>query len=159
MNKVAKILGIVTLSSVAGMGIASGYGYHHSEGAERADRPACEFQQHKMHASGHYGENGGHFKGHHKMGFKADSKNMTSEKRVALMQLKVENRLERMTQKYDLSADQQAKIRQILQERQQKVAQLKQQSREQIDQVLTQEQLQKRQQRREQTRTQSVEPA
>ena len=69
-----------------------------------------------------------------------DYQNISPEKREALMQLKVENKIEFMTKKLTLSSEQQNKLRDILRDKQQKKMLLKQESKEKIKQILTDEQ-------------------
>lgn len=140
MNKLTKVVGIVALASVTGLAMAGGYGCamkgeHFAQKSEH-----CQMMKGERHGHGaHYGYQ--HHKGH--------CKNMSDQKREALMQLKVENKLERMTRHLNLNAEQQKEIRTILQNTQQKKFELKQQSREQIDKVLTEEQKQQREEFRQ----------
>ncbi|WP_321276971.1 hypothetical protein [Thiomicrorhabdus indica] len=139
MNKFTKVVGIIALASVTGLAVAGGYGCgmkgeQFSQKAEYCQMMKGERQgfHHKMHHGKSCDAKFGH------------QKNMTAEKREALMQLKVENKLERMTRHLDLTAEQQSEIRSIMQATQQKKFELKQQVREQIDKVLTDEQKQQR---------------
>ena len=81
-------------------------------------------------------------KGHH-CSKKGDKANVSPEKRQAMIQLKIENKLERLTAKLDLTPKQQVKIREILKDKQLKKQQMRDETRMQIDQVLTAEQRQK----------------
>ncbi len=159
MSKLTKVAGIVALASVTGLAMAGGYGCgmkseHFAQKSEHCQMMKGERQgAHKgyQHQKMHHGKSceaklGHHKFGHHKVG---NYENMSEQKREALMQLKVENKLERMTQHLNLSAEQQKEIRSILQNTQQKKFELKQQSREQIDKVLTQEQKQQREEFRQ----------
>ena len=83
-----------------------------------------------------------HRKGHH-CSKNGDKANVSPEKRQAMMQLKIENKLERLTAKLDLTPKQQVKIREILKDKQLKKQQMREETRMQIDQVLTAEQRQK----------------
>ncbi len=148
MNKIAKIIGFVALTSVSGLAFA-GEGCHSKRGmhaqGEQNKAHHCMTSSHGYTKQGH--ENRGHkmcASGHQK-GMQGNRVAMSPEKRQAFMQLKVENRIERMTQRLDLTADQQSQVRGILKERQQKMQQIGKASRAQIEKVLTDEQRQKMQ--------------
>lgn len=133
MNRVTKIAGILALASITGVSIAGSHACglqdkHHSFKSEHCQMKNGDYKSHKM----HHGKSCAGKLGSHK--------NMTPEKRAALMQLKVENKLERMTHHLNLTPEQQTEIRNIMQDTQKKKLALKKQKREQINKVLTEEQ-------------------
>ena len=133
MNKVTKIAGIMALASITSVAIAGGYScgskaQQHQHKSHHCHMMKGDYKGEKMH---HGKSCAGKFGSH---------KNMTPEKRAALMQLKVENKLEHMTRHLNLTAEQQTEIRSIMQDIQQKKLALKKQKREQINKVLTEEQ-------------------
>lgn len=155
MKKLATVLGIAVLTTATGLAIAGGQFCQDRGGERAADAPYSQQYSHQFKHERHHGFKG-QFGGHHKVcDFKKGSQeraNMSPEKRQAISQLKIENRLERMTQKYHLSTDQQSQLRSILQEKQQKMQELKAQYRDKVDSVLTNEQKQQREQSRQQHR-------
>jgi len=132
MNKITKMMGMVVLTGAltgaSAIALADS-GYEHKPGMSK-------------HGEHSFWDKKSHHKGHHcsKKGHKAD---VSPEKRQAMMQLKIENKLERLTAKLDLTPKQQVKIREILKEKQLKKQQMRKETRMQIDQVLTVEQRQK----------------
>ncbi|CAN8140627.1 conserved exported hypothetical protein [uncultured Thiomicrorhabdus sp.] len=147
MKKIATLIGIAVLTSATTLAIAGGdfcqkkfdgQGPQHSQMQNKSHH--CEMSQKY---SGMHAER--HFKGHGKMcGYQGKhammDKNSSTEKRQALMQLKVENKIERMTKRLDLTAEQQKQVREILQDNQQQMLKLRQQQRDAIHKILTEEQ-------------------
>lgn len=148
MKKVATLMGIAVLASATTFAVAGGD--FCAKKFESTAAPCGYSEQHRFADKGQF-EPGAHFTPRdgkscdraerHAAKFDRD---MTPEKRQALMQLKVENRIEKMTQHLSLTPKQQQQVRQIMQDNQQKMLQLRQQKRQAIDKVLTEEQLQKR---------------
>lgn len=144
MKKATTLIGAIALASMTSLAFAGGQGCDRNfEGAMQSK--THHFEKSMQHRHGkicdHKGQQGKYF------GMRG--KNITPEKRQALMQLKVENRLERMTRKLDLTKEQQAEIRSIMQDRQQQMHQLRQQSRDEINKVLTKDQREKKEQFRD----------
>ncbi|QKI89857.1 hypothetical protein [Thiomicrorhabdus xiamenensis] len=140
MKKVASIIGIVALSGITTLAFAGNGDFCQNKGMYKGEGSYGHSQcmKHKHNRlqdaarKGCYG--GGMQKGHFQ------NKAMSAEKREALMQLKVENRIERMTQKLDLSKQQQDAIRKVLMQKQQNMQQMRQQTRQQVHKLLTDEQ-------------------
>ncbi|MBN2647645.1 MAG: hypothetical protein JXR44_07665 [Thiotrichales bacterium] len=128
MKKFAALFALAAFTSALSASVIAGSGYaeptpmHHAHHAHHGHKHSACGQRHA-----------------------GDSATMSPEKRQALQQLRVENRLERMDRKLDLTAEQETKIRTLLQQQQEKQRQLRQQTREAIDALLTEEQKQKRQ--------------
>lgn len=93
-------------------------------------------------AHNHQSSKGYHHNSHHSQHCSKHKQHseFSPQKREALMQLRVENKLAKLTQKFDLSAEQQQQVRTILQQKQQKMKALKQDYRNQIQALLTPEQ-------------------
>lgn len=146
MKKVASIIGIVALAGITTVAFAGNGDFCQNKGMYKGEG-SYGHQQYMMHkhnrlkGTGHNFHAGGHFSMHkamHKGGFHKNA--MSAEKRQALMQLKVENRIERMTRKLNLSTQQQDAIRKVLMQKQQNMQQMRQQTRQEVHKLLTDEQ-------------------
>lgn len=134
MNKMTKVMGLVALAGALNMTSISAFA---------GERHGCKSGMHKQGAHAQCEHRG-------KMCSKKGNWGQASpEKRQAIMQLKIENRLERMTHVMGLSPEQQTKIRKIMQEGQLKMRDVREQTRAKIDQVLTPEQRKDKVQRAE----------
>jgi len=138
MNKMTKIIGLVALASALNVASVSAFA---------GDRNECKSGMHKQgsHAQCEHRDN----RNSH-CSKKGSWDQASPEKKQALMQLKVENRLEKMTRKMDLTPKQQTQVREILQTTQAKQQQLREQTRAQIDKLLTPEQRERKMPRNEQ---------
>lgn len=135
MNKMTKVMGLVALAGALNMASMSAFA---------GDRNECQSGLHKQgsHAQCEHRDN------HNKQCSKKGSWDKVSpEKKQAMMQLKIENRIERMTRKMDLSPKQQSQVRKIMQDGHLKTREIREQMRVQIDQVLTLEQRQHKEQK------------
>ncbi|BBP45586.1 hypothetical protein THMIRHAS_09590 [Thiosulfatimonas sediminis] len=147
MKKVASFIGIAVLASITSMAIANGEFCHKTQvnqSSQSFHSPVSYLAPNCVH-KGVSGERSHHFHQKHECQaqqakYAAIGKGMSPEKRQALIQLKIENRIEYMNQKFGLSAEQQQQVREVLQRNQQQMRQLRQQKRDAINQILTDEQ-------------------
>lgn len=137
MKKLASLIGIAVLTSATTFAVADsdfcqkkfdGQGLHAHYSQMQVKKDHCDMHKKFMHQGDRHGK-------HAMM-----NKNFSPEKRQALMQLRVENKIERMTKKLNLTIEQQAQVRTVLQDAQQKKMQLRQQKRDAINKILTEEQ-------------------
>ena len=134
MNKMTKIMGLVALAGALNVASVSAFA---------GDRNECKSGMHKQ---------GSHSQCEHRekhCSKKGSWDKASPEKRQAMMQLKIENRLERMTKKMNLSPEQQVQVRKIMQDSHLKARNIREQMRAKIDQVLTPEQRQNKERKGE----------
>ncbi len=136
MKKMTILIAATTLAIMSSGAFAHGGGDWNKMGGSDGKPNYCKSKQMHNHEGGSkWGK-----KSCRKDKHRDWDKNMSPEKRQALMQLKVENKIERMTKKYDLTESQQSKLRTILQDKQQKKMKLKEETRSKIESMLTPEQ-------------------
>lgn len=152
MKKVASLIGIAILASATTLAVAGGNNCHKKFDGQGSQAHYSKMNQKGPCSARHNGERHCQFHGkmrhhqgsHGKYGMM--QQNISPEKRQALMQLKIENKIERMTQKLDLTAEQQRQVRTVLQKSQKEMQQLRQQKRKEINKILTEEQQAKKRQ-------------
>ncbi|MBN2865778.1 MAG: hypothetical protein JXK16_07200 [Thiotrichales bacterium] len=141
MNKMTKVMGLVALAGALNVASMSAFAGNHNECKSVMHKQGSHSQcEHRDNRDQHCSKKGSWYKA-------------SPEKKQAMMQLKIENRLEQMTRKMDLSPEQQIQVRKIMQESHLKTREIREQMRAQIDQVLTPEQRQHKERRGEKNGT------
>lgn len=125
MKKYSTLVIATLLASASTFALAG----HHNDYSDRGYQHPhkghhCEMKHHRSHYGSHHA--------------------MSAQKRQALMQLKIENKIEKMDRKLNLSPQQKDAIRGILKARYQQIHKIKEQSRADIQQQLNEQQRSKR---------------
>jgi hypothetical protein len=68
---------------------------------------------------------------------RADWDEISPQKRQALQQLRIEDKIEAISARYDLSKDEQNKVRQILEKRSEQLRKVRDESRAELDKILS----------------------